>query len=160
MDLAEADMVLLAQPFMMLRNVHKMELRLGGITDEQGWSLHPDLDSYKTSLESVVMSKEPATETDIHQVQELSHRVLEKMPPPDRSFDKQWGLGYPPDTWEYGWDCRGRLDGKLWALRSNIVKCGLPSCHDGHALNTYIAGQEGDEGTHVLHDGPGGIWSD
>ncbi|MCJ1245962.1 hypothetical protein MMC30_003166 [Trapelia coarctata] len=159
MDLAEADMVLLAQPFPMLRNVQKMEIRLGGEVDEQGWSFHPDLQMHKSNLESVVMSKEPSTENEIQQVQEFSYRMLEKLPPPGGCYDKQMASGRLPDTWECPWTNNGRRDGKVWAVRSVIVQCGLPSCH-GHEFETWRLGKEGDEGTREVPEGPGGIWSE
>lgn len=94
-DVDEVDMVLLAQPLMMLRNIHKREIRLGGDVDEQGWSFYPDFFKYKPDLKSVVMSKEPATESDIQQVHELSHRMLGKVPTrccADREWPKDIGV--------------------------------------------------------------------
>jgi hypothetical protein len=97
-DVDEVDMVLLAQPLMMLRNIQKMESRLAGDVDEQGWDFYPAPFKYKSNLESIVMSKEPATENDIQQVHEHSHRMLGKMPAEcctDRELPKEY---WCPDT--------------------------------------------------------------
>lgn len=155
----EVDMVLLAQPFRMLRNAQKMEIRLGGIDKEQGWSLYPDLHRYKSYLEPLVMSSEPATNFDTRQVYEMSHRMLKEMPPPCW-YDSHVPVRWFPDTWENpGRDC-GRHGGKAWAFRTVIVRCGLPWCQDGHELRTWRFTKQDDKSVWVVPDGPSGIYSE